>query len=57
MSQIRLIDLIKRYKGLSHQIAAIHMLEKSIPQELLDRQADWVDCFMIDEGVNQPPDG
>ncbi len=55
MTQIRLIDLIKRYKGLSHQIAAIHMLEKSIPQELLDRHADWVDCFMIDDGLNMPP--
>ena len=57
MYKISLLDLVRRYRGLSHQIAAFNMLETQLPPELLERHADWVDCFMIDEGVNQPPDG
>lgn len=56
MYKIHLLDLVKRYRGLSHQIAAFNMLEQQLPPELLDRYSDWIDCFMMDEGVNQPPD-
>jgi hypothetical protein len=56
MQQVKLLDFVKRYKGLSHQIAAFNMLEQAMPAELLERHADWVDCFMMDEGVNQPLD-
>jgi hypothetical protein len=56
MQQVKLLDFVKRYKGLSHQIAAFNMLEQAMPAELLERHADWVDCFIMDEGVNQPLD-
>lgn len=55
MERIRLIDLIRRYRGLSHQIAAIHILEDAMPEELLNRNSEWIECFKIDDTVNQPP--
>jgi|TARA_B100000035_G_C21011560_1_gene559863 hypothetical protein len=55
MEKIRLIDLIRRYRGLSHQIAAINMLQDAMPEELLDRDSDWIQCFKVDDTVNQPP--
>tara|TARA_Y100000401_G_C8309087_1_gene218696 strand:+ start:491 stop:667 length:177 start_codon:yes stop_codon:yes gene_type:complete len=51
MRKIRLVELLRRYKGLSHQVAAINMLEAAIPQELLDRNAEWIECYKCDDYV------
>ncbi len=55
MKKLDLLTFFKSYRGLSHQIAAIRMLEQSMPEELLKRNAAWVDCFKCDDGINQPP--
>lgn len=55
MKKIDLLSFFRKYRGLSHQIAAIRMLQDEIPDELLQRDSAWVDCFKCDDGTNQPP--
>ena len=52
MRQIKLIDYFKKYKGLSHQIAAIQELQGQLPKELLKYDAPWVTCFDCDDEIN-----
>mgnify|MGYP001245209261 FL=1 len=56
MRKIKLIDYFKKYKGLSHQIAAIQELQGLLPEELLKHDAAWVTCFDCDDGMNQLPE-
>lgn len=56
MRKIKLIDYFKKYRGLSHQIAAIQELQGLLPEELLSYEAPWVTCFDCDDGMKQPPD-
>jgi len=56
MEQIRLVDLLRRYRGLSHQVAAINMLQAAMPKELLERSSEWVECYKCDDYLmKQPP--
>jgi hypothetical protein len=55
MRKIKLLDYFKKYRGLSHQIAAIEMLQRQMPEELLSMEAEWVNCYDCDDGLNQPP--
>lgn len=55
MRKIDLLTLIRSYRGLSHQIAAIRMLQEQMPDKLLEKDSDWIVCFKCDDGINQPP--
>ena len=43
------IDLLKFFKsydgGAAHHIAAVHILAAAMPEELLDKDSEWVVCF------------
>ena len=46
MRPVRLIDYFNQYDSTSaHHIAAVHELERQMPEELLDRWADWAVIF------------
>lgn len=49
---MKLTQVFKQYKQ-PHEIAAINMLEDSIPAELLDRNADWIVCFYSEPPVKE----
>ena len=55
MHNVRLITFFKKFKNLSHQVAAINELERLIDPELLKRDSEWITCFNCDDGINQPP--
>ena len=51
MKPVRTIDLValvKRFTHEPHQIAALNMLQESLPAELAASTADWVDCYYSD---------
>ena len=50
---MRLTQIFKHYNA-PHQIAAIQMLEDAIPDELLDRNADWIQCFIAEPPPKEP---
>ena len=50
---MRLTQIFKHYNA-PHQIAAIQMLEDAIPEELLDRNADWIQCFIAEPPTKEP---
>tara|TARA_B100001057_G_scaffold103785_1_gene101247 strand:+ start:3069 stop:3260 length:192 start_codon:yes stop_codon:yes gene_type:complete len=46
MKKIDLEKFFKSYdEGASHHIAAVHILEAAMPDELLDKESEWVVCF------------
>jgi hypothetical protein len=50
---VRLTQIFKHYNE-PHQIAAINMLEDALPDELLDRNADWIQCFFAEPPPKKP---
>ena len=50
---MRLTQVFKHYRE-PHQIAAINMLEDALPDELLDRNADWIQCFYSEPALKEP---
>jgi hypothetical protein len=50
---VRLTKIFKHYCE-PHQIAAINMLEDALPDELLDRNADWIQCFYSEPPAKEP---
>jgi hypothetical protein len=50
---VRLTKIFKHYNE-PHQIAAINMLEDALPEELLDRNADWIQCFFAEPPPKEP---
>ena len=50
---MRLVQIFKHYKE-PHEIAAINMLEDALPDELLDRNADWIQCFYSEPPTKEP---
>ena len=50
---MRLTKIFKHYNE-PHQIAAINMLEDALPEELLDRNADWIQCFFAEPPPKEP---
>jgi hypothetical protein len=50
---VRLTQIFKHYRE-PHQIAAINMLEDALPDELLDRNADWIQCFYSEPAPKEP---
>jgi hypothetical protein len=50
---VRLTKIFKHYSE-PHQIAAIQMLEDALPDELLDRNADWIQCFYSEPAPKEP---
>ena len=50
---MRLTKIFKHYNA-PHQIAAIQMLEDDLPDELLDRNADWIQCFYSEPAAKEP---
>ena len=53
---IRLQTLIRQYKGTSHQIAAINMLEEQLPPELLEANSEWFQCWLADDYLHKDKD-
>lgn len=43
-----LVQVIKRWDNLPHQRAALNILQEVLPPELLDPQAEWIDCWYSD---------
>lgn len=52
---LRFTDLFRYYRGLPHQIAALEMLGKQIPEALLSRDAEWFQIWKED-GKQPDPD-
>jgi len=50
---VRLTKIFKHYNE-PHQTAAINMLEDALPDELLDRNADWIQCFFAEPPQKEP---
>lgn len=44
---VRLIDLFRYYKGLPHQIAAIHELEQLLPASILHKDNAWYRTWVV----------
>ena len=57
MKPVRTIDLValvKRFTHEPHQIAALNMLQESLPTNLSASNADWVECYYSDgTGINK----
>ena len=53
---IHLETFIRQYKGTSHQIAAINMLQDHLPSELLETSSDWVQCWLADDYLHKDKD-
>ena len=56
MNKINLIDYFATFQpGSTHHIAAVYLLEARMPDELLLKDAEWVDCFnaATDEEYNK----
>ena len=49
MRLIHLATLLKEFNQSSHQIAALNMLEDQLPDELLDIECDWIQCWLADD--------
>jgi hypothetical protein len=39
---------VKRFTHEPHQIAALHMLQESLPTNLSASTADWIECYYSD---------
>ena len=50
---MRLTQIFTHYRE-PHQIAAINMLEDALPDELLDRNAEWIQCFYSEPAPKEP---
>lgn len=51
MKPVRTIDLValvKRFTHEPHQIAALNMLQESLPADLSVSSADWIECYYSD---------
>jgi len=53
--RIDLRKFFEAYEGSPHQLAAINQLADEMPDELLDKQCDWVVCFEVDGEVDPTP--
>ena len=52
MKPVRTVDLValvKRFTHEPHQIAALIMLQESLPKELAASNADWIECYYSDD--------
>ena len=47
MKKVDIRQFFEEYTGDPHQIAAIDMLQDSLPEELLDKDHDWVVTFRV----------
>ena len=45
---IELRKIFEAYTGDSHQLAAIEMLARSMPPELLAPDAEWLECYQVE---------
>lgn len=45
MKKIKLYQILKQLTDSPHHVAAIHILEEAMPDELLDRHCEWIECF------------
>ena len=53
MKELSLRDVFKIYQA-PHQLAALGILEDSLPEELLARDADWIVCFFSEPEPKEP---
>lgn len=52
---VRLSDLFRYYRGEPHQLAAIELLGRQIPQELLGRDQEWFGVWSQAGKTQEPP--
>ena len=45
---IELRKIFEAYTGDPHQLAAIEMLAKAMPSELLSSDAEWLECYQVE---------
>ena len=54
--RIDLRKFFEAYEGSPHQLAAIDVLADAMPNELLDKFSEWVECFEVDGEVDPLPE-
>ena len=54
--RVDLRKFFEAYEGLSHQLAAVDMLARELPPELLDKFCEWIECFEEDGEVCPLPE-
>ena len=47
---------MREFNNSSHQIAALHLLEEALPEELLSIESDWVQCWLADDSLHDLKD-
>jgi len=50
--KVSLLKIFKAYKE-PHQLAAITMLEHAMPDELLQRDSEWITCFFAEPDAKE----
>ena len=53
---IHLVTFMREFNNSSHQIAALHLLEEALPEELLSIESDWVQCWLADDSLHDLKD-
>ena len=54
--KITLHKFFEAYQGTPHQLAAVNILQESMPPELLDKFNEWITCFEVDGEVDPLPE-
>ena len=53
---IDLREFFYKFDGNPHQLAAIDILQSQMPEELLRKDCEWVDCYEVEyEIINTVP--
>ena len=53
--KVSLRKFFEAYEGKPHQLAAVNLLQDSLPDEFLDKFNDWITCFEVDGEVDPLP--
>ena len=54
--KVSLWKFFEAYEGSPHQLAAVNILQESMPIELLDKFNEWITCFEVDGEVDPLPE-
>ena len=54
--KVTLRKFFEAYEGKPHQLSAVHLLQDSMPDELLEKFCDWITCFEVDGEVDPLPE-
>ena len=54
--KVNLWKFFEAYEGKPHQLAAVHLLQDTMPEEFLDKFSEWVTCFEVDGEVEPLPE-